>query len=134
MSEEAKVNVSVTARHAKLGDRMKAYARGKAERLGHYFDHLRKLEVILDAGGERRVSAELIASAVKGQVLVCHSTGTTAMAAVDSVIEKMERQLVKFKEKLYSKHSHHAGARPGKENRVKAQAVGKVGKEAADLW
>jgi putative sigma-54 modulation protein len=125
------MKVSVTARHAKFSDRMKAYAQGKAEHLEHYFDHLRKLEVILDADGEGRVSAELIASAVRGHVLVCHSTDATAMAAVDSVVDKMERQLVRFKEKLYSKHSHHAAARPGKETGGKA---GAALKDAGDLW
>jgi putative sigma-54 modulation protein len=125
------MKVSVTARHAKFSDRMKAYAHDKAEHLEHYFDHLRKLEVILDADGEARVSAELIASAVRGHVLVCHSTAATAMAAVDSVVDKMERQLVKFKEKLYSKHSHHAAARPGKEGGGKA---GAALKDATDLW
>ena len=125
------MKVTVTARHAKFSDRMKAYAHGKAQHLEHYFDHLRKLEVILDANGEGRISAEMIASAVRGHVLVCHSIGATAMAAVDSVVGKMERQLVKFKEKLYSKHSHHAAARPGKSNGRKTQLAAK---EASDLW
>ena len=125
------MKVSVTARHVKFSDRMKAYAYDKAQHLEHYFDHLRKLEVILDTDGEGRVSAELIASAVKGQVLVCHSADVTAMAAVDSVVGKMERQLVRFKEKLHSKHSHHAAGRPGKENGGRAA---NPGPHAADVW
>lgn len=108
------MRVTVTARHTRFGDSTKEYARSKAQHLEHYFDHLRKLEVILDGGGSGRYSAEMIASAVKGQVLVSQSTAPTINAAVDSVVGKMERQLVKFKEKLHLKHSHHAGARPGK--------------------
>ncbi|HLF95073.1 MAG TPA: ribosome-associated translation inhibitor RaiA [Planctomycetota bacterium] len=110
------MKVTVTARHARFSGRMKAYARDKAQHLEHYFDHLRKLEVILDAGSGNRIGAEMIASAVRGHILVCHSTGATAMAAVDSVMNKMERQLIKFKERLQERHSHHAGARPGKFN------------------
>jgi putative sigma-54 modulation protein len=125
------MRVTVTARHATFSDRMKEYAHDKARRLEHYFDHLRKLEVILDADRGGRVSAEMIASAVRGHVLVCHSTDATAMAAVDSVVDKMERQLVKFKEKLYAKHSHHAPARPGKPG---ARGTPLVGKAASDLW
>ena len=125
------MKVTVTARHAKFSDRMKAYAVDKARHLEHYFDHLRKLEVILDAGGEDRISAEIIASAVRGQVLVSHSTDATAMAAIDSVVGKMERQLVKFKEKLNSKHSHHAAPRPGKG----PAPVGRAGENpTADVW
>ena len=125
------MKVTVTARHAKFSDRMKAYAHAKAQHLEHYFDHLRKLEVILDADGDGGIAAEMIASAVRGHVLVSHSTDVTAMAAVDSVVGKMERQLVKFKEKLLSKHSHHASPRPGKSNGRKAPVPAQ---EGSDLW
>ena len=125
------MKVTVTARHAKFSGRMKTYAHDKARHLEHYFDHLKKLEVILDADGEGRISAEMIASAVRGHVLVCHSTDATAMAAVDSVVDKMERQLVKFKEKLHSKHSVHAAARPGKPGAAGGHLVGKL---TSDLW
>lgn len=110
------MKVTVTARHARFSNSMKEYARSKAQHLEHYFDHLRKLEVILDGGGTKRFTAEMIASAVKGQVIVCHATAATVMASVDGVVGKIERQLVKFKEKLQAKHSHHAGSRPGKFN------------------
>jgi ribosome-associated translation inhibitor RaiA len=39
-------------------------------------------------------------------VLVSHSRDRTALAALDQVIDKMERQLVKFKEKLSRKNNH----------------------------
>ena len=123
------MKVTVTARHARFGSTMKEYARSKALHLEHYFDHLRKLEVILDGGGTKRVTAEMIASAVRGQVLVCQAAGTSVMAAVDLVVGKMERQLVKFKEKLHLKHSLHGGSRPGKFNggQTRAGAVAETG-------
>ena len=126
------MNVTVTARHANFSASTKQYALDKAQHLEHYFDHLRKLEVILDAGRAGRVSAEMIASAVRGHVLVCHASEGTALAAIDAVVGKMERQLVKFKEKLQAKHSHHAGSRPGKFNDGRSQPV--AGLFAGDLW
>jgi len=126
------VKVTVTARHAKFSAQMKQAAHDKAHHLEHYFDHLRKLEVILDVDGATGVSAELIASAVRGQVLVSHGTGSTAMAALDTVLGKMERQLVKFKEKLQVAHSHHAGSRPGKFNGGRPGPVPGTG--PVDLW
>jgi len=122
------MRLSITARHAEFSEVMKEYAREKAERLERYFDHLRKLEVILDKDGESRYSAEMIASAVKGQVLVCHSSAETAMAAVDSVHDKMERQLTRFKEKLGRKHGQHRA----KFNRRRPELV--AGDSFADLW
>lgn len=94
------MRVTVTARHVEITDVMKEYARGKAQRLERYFDHLRKVEVILDAEGGNRYSAEIIASAVRGSVLVCHSLDATTSAALDAAVDKMERQLAKFKGRL----------------------------------
>ena len=90
---------------------------------------MRKIEVILDADPEGSCSAEMIASAVLGHVLVCHAAESTAMAAIDTVVDKMERQLTKLKERLCSKHSPHAGSRPGKPGAKPRQLVG-----PGDLW
>jgi putative sigma-54 modulation protein len=125
------MKVTVTARHADFTDAIKGYAYEKARRLERYFDPLRKLEVILDADSDGRYSAEMIASAVRGHVLVCHSTQASATAAIDAVVDKMERQLTRFKEKLRDKHakevSKEARARRSPPERVAGDAVG-------DLW
>ncbi len=101
------MKVEVTARHMEVTDLVKDYAYEKVERLEKFFDNVRKMEVILDKEKtNERYSAEMIASATKGQVLVCHSTDISATAALDMVADKMERQLTRFKEKLRSKQSH----------------------------
>ena len=41
------MKVTVTARHAKFTDALKEVAYQKAHRLEHFFDHLKKIEVIL---------------------------------------------------------------------------------------
>ncbi len=108
------MKIQVTSRHVEVTDMMKEYAREKGMRLERYFDHLRKMEIILDMERENRFSAEMIASAVRGNVLVCRCAGETAMAALDAVVDKMERQLTRFKEKLRERHfKRGADARRG---------------------
>ena len=100
------MKVEVTARHMEVTDLVRDYAHEKVERLEKFFDNIRKLEVILDKEKtNERYSAEMIASATRGQILVCHSTDVSATAALDLVADKMERQLTRFKEKLRSKQS-----------------------------
>lgn len=94
------MNVSITSRHVEISDPMKHYASSKAARLERFYGHLRKMEVILDTVGGDSYSAELIASAVRGQVIACRAVDETAMAALDRVVDKMERQLTRFKERL----------------------------------
>ena len=100
------MKVTVTARHAKFTDALKEVAYQKAQHLEHFFDHLKKIEIILDIDGDKRYSVEMIASGLHDHVLVSHSSDKTALAALDQVLDKMERQLVKFKEKLSRKGTH----------------------------
>jgi ribosomal subunit interface protein len=98
------MKVSVTARHAKFTDQFKQTAGDKAMHLEHYFDHLKKIEVVLDVAGPKRFAVEMIASGIHDHVLVCHSTDDSALKALDTVVDKMERQLVKYKERFGHKH------------------------------
>ncbi|MFN3485882.1 MAG: ribosome hibernation-promoting factor, HPF/YfiA family [Planctomycetota bacterium] len=125
------MKVTVTARHADFTEAIKDYAYEKARRLERYFDALRKLEVILDADSDGRYSAEMIASAVRGHVLVCHSLQDNAMAAIDAVVDKMERQLTKLKEKLRDKHAKEE-TKEARSRRNPPELV--AGDQVGDLW
>lgn len=128
------MKVTLTVRHARIPKDVKEYARAKAENLEHYFEHLRKLEVILDRDGDSGFSAEMIASAVRGHVLVCHAVQATAQAAVDVAHEKMERQLTRFKEKLVGTH-HRAREGGADGSRFKARGSGPAsGEVVGDAW
>ena len=118
------MKVTVTARHTKFTEAMKEVAVQKAHRLEHFFDHLKKIEVILDTDGNTRFSVEMIASGLHDHVIVCQGSSRTALTALDQVVEKMERQLVKFKEKLTRKGDHGTPRHPG--------LAAKGG--AADVW
>jgi putative sigma-54 modulation protein len=100
------MKVTVTSRHAKFTDALKEGAYQKAQHLEHFFDHLKKIEVILDTDGDTKFSVEMIASGLHDHVIVSQASDRTALAALDQVLEKMERQLIKFKEKLYRKGNH----------------------------
>lgn len=100
------MKVTVTARHAKFTPALREVATQKAQHLEHFFDHLKKIEVILDTDGDTRYQVEMIASGLHDHVIVSRSSDKTALAALDQVVEKMERQLIKFKEKLTRKGNH----------------------------
>ena len=101
------MKVTVTARHAKFTSALKEAAYQKAHHLEHFFDHLSKIEVILDTDGDTRYSVEMIASGLHDHTIVARTSDKTALAALDQVVEKMERQLIKFKEKLSRKGDHN---------------------------
>jgi len=125
------MKVTVTSRHVDVTETMKEYAFEKARRLSRYFDHARKLEVILDVDGDKGFKAEMIASLVRGQVMACRSSETTAMAALDAVVDKMERQFTRYKEKLRDKQAR-APAKAPKFKRRGSDAA--AGDNVADIW
>ncbi len=120
------MKISVTARHSTFSDSVKDAARDKAQHLEHYFEHLTKLEVVLDRDGIKGYSCEMIAHAVKGHVIVCHAVKDSALSALDVVVNKMERQLVRLKERLIGRH-HRAG-RNGR------RTDSKLGAGTGDIW
>lgn len=111
------MEIRVTARHVEITEPMKEYAYAKARRLSRYFDHARKLEVILDLDGAKGFRAEMVASLVRGQILVCRAEDRTPGAALDAVVDKMERQLTRFKEKLWTRSASPGRGRRGREVR-----------------
>lgn len=107
------MKVNVTARHAKFTAALKQLAYDKAQRLEHFFDHLKKIDVILDVDGDTKYSVEMIASGLHDHTIVSRRSERTAQAALDRVVDTMERQLIKFKEKLMRKGDHATPRRAG---------------------
>lgn len=121
------MRITVTTRHGTFPASLKEAARDKAEHLEHYFDHLTKIEVVFDRehNGGITYGCEMIAHAVRGHVIVCHASQSTALAALDVVVNKMERQLTRFKERLIGRH-HRAGRRGRRTDAAPAAA--------GDIW
>jgi putative sigma-54 modulation protein len=92
------VQLSVTGRHIEISDAMKQYAQEKAARLPRFYDRVQSIEVILDRES-LKYRAEIIIQADHGNRFVGHVDAQECHEAVDLVIEKLERQLVKHKEK-----------------------------------
>ena len=91
--------VRITARHTKITDEFKEYARQKMEKLDKYLDRIKHVEIILDHT-RNQFEAEIIISVVRGKKLVGKSSDLNYFTALDITVDKMEKQLTKFKELL----------------------------------
>jgi putative sigma-54 modulation protein len=100
------MKVQVQARTAEADRRVKAYAQAKLERLGRHFDQI--LEARLDLATEKNRSLENKKVAhltvhVNGHILKAEQTAGDIREAVDLVVDKMDRQVSKLKEKVQDK-------------------------------
>ncbi len=92
------MQVSVTGRHFDLTDSLKTYAQEKVGRLPRFYDRVQAVEVILDREADL-ISVEIIVSAIGKQSFVAKEVGPDGYACIDLLVDKMERQLTRQKEK-----------------------------------
>ena len=93
------MKLTLTYRHIDdVNPQFQSLAEEKVSRLERFFDRIHSAELIFDKQGER-IKVELIISAVRGQMFISELEDLNITTALDSVIDKMERQMKKFKEK-----------------------------------
>lgn len=93
------MQVKVTGRHMGVSESVKTYCQEKAERLVRFYDRIQSIEVILD-GHEGQHKAEIIVHADRTDPFVAHEEQEDIYAAVDLILDKVEEQLRRHKEKI----------------------------------
>jgi putative sigma-54 modulation protein len=96
------VKTTVTARHVELTGDLREQVEGKLRRLDRVAHpdaeaHLELIGKASHASGASHVAEVTLVSS--GNVLRSTSTGPTALAAVDGVLDKLERQMVRTRER-----------------------------------
>jgi len=94
------VQVRISARHGHLSEATQDYIRAKAEKLLHYFDRLTLIEVTVDFQKEYLKTVEFVVQAEHRHNIVASESHEDLLAAVDLVLDKMEGQLRRYKEKI----------------------------------
>ncbi len=98
------MQIHLTARHVEVTDDVRAYIDKKLEKLPRFYDRIHEIEVVLDAEAEQ-FSVEMIVRTDQRHTIVVRETGPDTFALVDVLIDKLERQLTKHKEK-HRNHKH----------------------------
>jgi putative sigma-54 modulation protein len=98
MTEDTAVAIEFKGRHDHITERMQAHAAKKMARLARYGDRLLRIEVVADHA-HKNPEVELIAHQRRGAPLVAKGRGTSFAATIDLLVDKLEAQLRKQKEK-----------------------------------
>lgn len=92
------MQITLTGHHANAGERLKLHVEKKFAKLERHFDHISNVHVILTHHNQSfQAEATLHAS---GKELFANAEAHDAFVAVDALSEKLDRQVVKYKEKL----------------------------------
>lgn len=92
------MQINLTCRHIDLTDSLKDYVDSKFAKLERHFDHINNVHVILDV--EKLIQKAEAKMHVNGGELFATSEHDDMYAAIDSLIDKLDRQVIKHKEKL----------------------------------
>jgi putative sigma-54 modulation protein len=95
------MKITTTSRHYELTPALKEYAESKIENLKTYFENIVSAHIIFSLEKYRH-SVE-VALHLNGRDLVGREISEDMYVSVDRVAEKLERQIIKYKGKRYSK-------------------------------
>lgn len=92
------MQLNLTGRHVDITDSLRDYVNTKFAKLERHFDHINNVHVILDVEKlNQKAEATLH---VSGAELFASTHHQDMYAAIDGLIDKLDRQVIKHKEKL----------------------------------
>jgi putative sigma-54 modulation protein len=92
------MQINLTGRHVEVTDALKDYVNSKFSKLERHFDQINNVHVILDV--EKLIQKAEATLHVNGGELFATSEHSDMYAAIDGLIDKLDRQVIKHKEKL----------------------------------
>ncbi|KIH76573.1 SSU ribosomal protein S30P/sigma 54 modulation protein [Geoalkalibacter ferrihydriticus] len=93
------MQIAVTFRHMEASDPLRGYVEEKLERVKKYIDEPVEAQVVLSVEKKIRHRAE-VALTAKGITIKGSDETNDMYAAVDGMVDKVERQLKRYKEKI----------------------------------
>ena len=93
------MQLSITGRHLAVTDALRNYVINKVTRLERHYDHITNVQVVL-AVNKVAQTAEAIVHAGHGNEIFADAEASDMYAAIDALSDKLDRQLIKHKEKL----------------------------------
>jgi len=100
------MNLNLTGHHVEITPPIRDYVASKLKRITHHYDHLIEVNMILS--GEKllhRIEANVH---LRGKDVFCEHADADMYAAIDGLVDKLDRALMRHKEK--SLERRHDGA------------------------
>ena len=96
------MQLNVSGHHVDVTDSLHNYVSSKFDRLERHFDHMTNVNVILSIEKVRQKAEATLH--LSGTSVFAESEDSDMYAAIDSLTDKLDRQIKKHKEKLKNHH------------------------------
>jgi putative sigma-54 modulation protein len=95
------MNLNVSGHHLEVTPAIRSYVNGKLERIRRHFDHVIDAHVILSVS-KLRQKAE-VTLRLRGKDIHCACEDADLYAAIDLLIDKLDRQVLRYKDRRNDK-------------------------------
>jgi putative sigma-54 modulation protein len=110
--KEAWMNLTISGHHLEVTPALREYVLNKLERITRHFDQVVDVSVLLRVENlrekDRRQKAEVTLH-VKGRDIFVEQANEDLYAAIDELMDKLDRQVMRHKDRLQD--HHHAAAK-----------------------
>ncbi len=100
------MQLSITGHHIDVTDALRNYVTEKLQKLERHFDHITNVHVVLSVEKLRHRAEATIH--ISGAEVFADSDCDDLYAAIDKLTDKLDRQVIKHKEKLEDRHHQRA--------------------------
>ncbi len=97
------MNLNITGHHLEITPAIRNYITEKLERVKRHFDHVIDASVILNIVKHQQTAE--VTLHVRGKEIHVKAQHEDMYAAIDTLIDKLDRQVIRHKEKI-SNHAH----------------------------
>ena len=92
------MQINVSGHHIEVTDSLRQYVETKLERLERHYDQITNVHVILRVEKQGQKAEATIR--IQGGDIFAEAESDTLYAAIDMLVDKLDRQLIKQKEKM----------------------------------
>lgn len=96
------MQLSISGHHIDVTDPLKDYVTGKLTKLERHYDHITNVHVVLSV--EKLVQKAEATLHLSGAELFADADSEDLYAAIDALVDKLDRQVLKHKEKVIERH------------------------------
>ena len=96
------MQISISGQKLEITEALHNHVSDKVEKVIRHFDHVTNTNVVLQVEKTRHIAEATVNT--KGAMIHASSTAEDMYAAIDSMAHKLDRQVIKHKEKLTDHH------------------------------
>jgi len=101
------MNLHLTGHQLQITPAIREYVATKLQRVKHHFDYVVDVNVIMSV--EKLLQKVEASVHVRGRDIFCESTDADMYAAIDSLVDKLDRTIIRHKERNLD-HRHDAAS------------------------